>query len=117
MQLLINTNNLPNFQASPVIVNPKLYTYFGPEEPTLQLDCWEEELSPAQLEAYKKADDEHNSIQTKLNAMVKESGGEVVYSGNQYSAYTVSGKYVSMCNVLVCSIPNHFTKIHSDIIC
>lgn len=66
--------------------------YFGPDEPTLQLDCWEEDLSPIQLEAYDKADQEHNAIKNKLNSIVKESGGEVVYTGEECAAYTVSGK-------------------------
>ncbi|XP_077295216.1 zinc finger domain-containing protein relative of woc [Arctopsyche grandis] len=66
--------------------------YFGPDEPTLQLECWEEDLSPAQLQAYEKADQEHNTIKNKLSSIVKESGGEVLYTGEECTAYTVQGK-------------------------
>lgn len=66
--------------------------FFGPEEPTLQLDCWEDELSPAQLEAYKKAEQEHNTVKSKFGAIIKDTGAQVVHSGDQIWGYTVTGK-------------------------
>ncbi|KAI5640661.1 hypothetical protein NE865_06979 [Phthorimaea operculella] len=76
------------------IIEADLYkrTYFGPDVPTLELECWEEELSEAQLQAYKNADDEYKSIQNKLDEMVKETGGEIVYNGDQFTAYQLLGK-------------------------
>lgn len=69
-------------------------TYFGPDVPTLELECWEEELTESQLAAYKTADDEYKSIQTKLDGIVKETGGEIVYNGDQFTAYQLLGKQV-----------------------
>lgn len=57
----------------------------------LQLECWPDELSPAQLAAYKRADDEHLEIQTKLDDIVKSCDGEVVFTGENCAAYQVSG--------------------------
>ncbi|XP_013182872.2 uncharacterized protein LOC106129002 [Amyelois transitella] len=76
------------------IIEADLYkrTYFGPDVPTLELECWEEELSEIQLQAYKNADDEYKSIQNKLDDMVKETGGEIVYNGDQFTAYQLLGK-------------------------
>ncbi|XP_048485073.1 uncharacterized protein LOC105389402 isoform X2 [Plutella xylostella] len=67
-------------------------SYFGPDIPTLELECWEEELSEAQLQAYKNADEEYKSIQNKLDDIVKETGGEIVYNGDQFTAYQLLGK-------------------------
>ncbi|CAB3230420.1 unnamed protein product [Arctia plantaginis] len=76
------------------IIEADLYkrSYFGPDVPTLELECWEEELSEAQLQAYKNADDEYKSIQSKLDDMVKDTGGQVVYNGDQFTAYQLLGK-------------------------
>ncbi|XP_052746971.1 uncharacterized protein LOC112055572 [Bicyclus anynana] len=76
------------------IIEADLYKrlYFGPDIPTLELECWEEELSEAQLNAYKHAGDEYNNIQNKLDEMVKDTGGQVVYNGNQFTAYQLLGK-------------------------
>ncbi|XP_052758574.1 uncharacterized protein LOC113516907 [Galleria mellonella] len=76
------------------IIEADLYkrSYFGPDVPTLELECWEEELSEVQLKAFKNADDEYKSIQNKLDEMVKDTGGEIVYNGNQFTAYQLLGK-------------------------
>ncbi|KAL0895131.1 hypothetical protein ABMA27_013583 [Loxostege sticticalis] len=76
------------------IIEADLYkrSYFGPDVPTLELECWEDELSEAQLQAFKSADDEYKSIQNKLDEMVKDTGGEIVYNGDQFTAYQLLGK-------------------------
>ncbi|KAL4712994.1 hypothetical protein ACJJTC_012064 [Scirpophaga incertulas] len=76
------------------IIEADLYkrTYFGPDVPTLDLECWEEELEEVQLQAYKNADDEYKSIQNKLDEMVKDTGGQIVYNGDQFTAYQLLGK-------------------------
>ncbi|KAJ8726638.1 hypothetical protein PYW07_001336 [Mythimna separata] len=76
------------------IIEADLYkrSYFGPDVPTLELECWEEELSEVQLQAYKNADNEYKSIQNKLDDMVKDTGGEIVYNGDQFTAYQLLGK-------------------------
>ncbi|KAF9415116.1 hypothetical protein HW555_007150 [Spodoptera exigua] len=76
------------------IIEADLYkrSYFGPDVPTLELECWEEELSEAQLQAYKNADNEYKSIQNRLDEMVKDTGGEIVYNGDQFTAYQLLGK-------------------------
>lgn len=78
------------------IIEADLYkrSYFGPDVPTLELECWEEELSEAQLQAYKTADEEYKSIQNKLDEIVKDTGGEIVYNGDQFTAYQLLGKLV-----------------------
>lgn len=93
-------NQIINFSFQEVvppqaeIIEADLYkrSYFGPDVPTLELECWEEELSEAQLQAYKNADDEYKSIQSKLDDMVKDTGGQVVYNGDQFTAYQLLGK-------------------------
>lgn len=58
---------------------------------TLQMECWSEELSPAQLEAFENVEKEYNSVRNKLNDVVKKSGSENIFSGELFSAYQVSG--------------------------
>ncbi|XP_058058108.1 uncharacterized protein LOC131209131 [Anopheles bellator] len=64
----------------------------APEEvPTLNLECWTEELSPAQKAAYERAEKEHNEVRNKLKAIVQEHGGESIFSGEVFTAYQVLG--------------------------
>lgn len=49
-------------------------------------------MSEAQLAAYKYADEEYKSIQNKLDEMVKDTGGQIVYNGDQFTAYQLLGK-------------------------
>lgn len=58
---------------------------------TLKLECWSDELSPAQLAAFEKAEKEHKDVMEKLNDIVKESGGEKLFFGDVFSAYTIPG--------------------------
>lgn len=58
---------------------------------TLQMECWSEELSPAQLAAFESVENEYNSVRNKLNDVVKKSGSENIFSGELFSAYQVSG--------------------------
>ncbi|XP_049536270.1 uncharacterized protein LOC125951457 isoform X1 [Anopheles darlingi] len=60
-------------------------------EMTLSLDCWQDVLSPAQKAAYEKAEQEYNAIRSKLQAIVKESGGTNIFSGEVFTAYQVLG--------------------------
>lgn len=60
-------------------------------EITLQMECWSEELSPAQLAAFESVEKEYNSVRNKLNDVVKKSGSENIFSGELFSAYQVSG--------------------------
>lgn len=87
-----NKKELPTPQAEIIEADQYKRTYFGPDIPTLELECWEEELSEYQLKAYKVADEEYKSIQNKLDEIVKETGGEIVYNGDQFTAYQLLGK-------------------------
>lgn len=58
---------------------------------TLQLECWVDELSPAQLQAFEKAEKEHRNIRDKLKEIVSSSGGENLFLGEIFSAYQVAG--------------------------
>lgn len=60
-------------------------------EMTLELECWPDELSPAQLAAYEKAEKEHLDIQNKLKEVVSSSRGENLYLGDIFQAYQVTG--------------------------
>ncbi|XP_055606963.1 uncharacterized protein LOC129754765 [Uranotaenia lowii] len=61
------------------------------ETVTLQLDYWEDELSPAQKAAYERAEKEHNDVRKKLQDIVKEAGGKNIFSGEVFTAYQVLG--------------------------
>lgn len=67
------------------------YGDIAPLDMTLQLDCWPDELSPAQLAAFEQAEKEHNDIRSKLNDVVAASGAENLFLGEIFSAYQVSG--------------------------
>lgn len=58
---------------------------------TLKLECWQDELSPAQLQAFEKAENEHRNIREKLNEIVSSSGGDNLFLGEIFSAYHVTG--------------------------
>lgn len=74
--------------------------YSGGEEPmTLELDCWSDELSPAQLKAFEVAESEHLSIRNKLSDIVSTSGGENVFLGEVFSAYHVPGPAPGLENI------------------
>ncbi|XP_041969427.1 uncharacterized protein LOC121726217 [Aricia agestis] len=85
---------MPVIPPQAEIIEADLYkrTYFGPDIPTLELECWEEELTEVQLKAYQNADEEYKSIQTKIDDVVKETGGQIVYNGDQFTAYQLLGK-------------------------
>lgn len=65
--------------------------YDETDDHVLNLECVAEELSDAQLAAYRKADEECCKIQEKLKEAVESSGGEVVFSGEMFSAYHFMG--------------------------
>lgn len=67
------------------------YGDIPPANMTLKLQCWPEELSPAQLAAFEQAEKEHNDIKSKLNEMVSSSGAENLYLGEVFGAYQVAG--------------------------
>uniref|UniRef100_A0A182JRG4 C2H2-type domain-containing protein n=1 Tax=Anopheles christyi TaxID=43041 RepID=A0A182JRG4_9DIPT len=60
-------------------------------EVTLHLECWRDELSPAQTAAYEKAEKEHNEVRNKLTDIVQETGGKNIFSGQVFTAYQVLG--------------------------
>ncbi|CAK1544317.1 unnamed protein product [Leptosia nina] len=93
MKLKTDTEEGPTLPP-PEIIEADLYkrTYFGPDVPTLELECWEEELSEVQLQAYKHADEEYKNIQNTLDDIVKDTGGKIVYNGDQFTAYQLLGK-------------------------
>ena len=56
---------------------------------TLQLDCYEEELSETQKMMYDKALEEHNSVMTKLKEVINDA--QNIFSGEVFSAYQILG--------------------------
>lgn len=75
------------------------YGDIAPADMTLKLQCWQEDLSPAQLAAYEQAEKEHNDIKAKLNEMVASTGAENVYLGEIFGAYQVSGAVAGLENI------------------
>lgn len=75
------------------------YGDIAPADMTLKLQCWTEELSPAQLAAFEQAEKEHNDIKAKLNEVVAASGAENLYLGEVFGAYQVSGAVVGLENI------------------
>lgn len=67
------------------------YGDIAPGDMILELGCWPDELSPAQMAAYEKAEKEHNDIDSKLKEMVSATRAEKVFLGEVFSAYQVSG--------------------------
>ncbi|CRL06756.1 CLUMA_CG019459, isoform A [Clunio marinus] len=56
---------------------------------TLQLDCWDEELSEFQKAFYEKGVKEHNDIKAKIQEVV--GGAQNIFSGEIFSAYEILG--------------------------
>jgi hypothetical protein len=56
---------------------------------TLQLDCFDEELSEIQKENYEKGVKEHNDIKNRLKELIGNSHN--IYSGEIFSAYEILG--------------------------
>lgn len=75
------------------------YGDIAPAEMTLQLECWSDELSPSQLAAYERAEQEHHDIRSKLNDVVANSGAESLFLGEIFSAYQVSGVAQGLENI------------------
>uniref|UniRef100_A0A1B0C999 C2H2-type domain-containing protein n=2 Tax=Lutzomyia longipalpis TaxID=7200 RepID=A0A1B0C999_LUTLO len=55
------------------------------------MECWQEELSPVQLEAYERAEREHNDIRSKITDVMKDGSGQNIFNGNIFSAYQITG--------------------------
>lgn len=52
----------------------------------LNLETWEEELTPVQLAQQQKADQEYNDITDKLEQMSKQSDAELIHEGEVCTA-------------------------------
>uniref|UniRef100_A0A1B0GPI2 Uncharacterized protein n=2 Tax=Phlebotomus papatasi TaxID=29031 RepID=A0A1B0GPI2_PHLPP len=63
-----------------------------PEFVTLDMECWQDDLSPVQLAAYEKAEKEHNDIRQKITDVIKDSSGQNIFNGNIFSAYQLTGR-------------------------
>ncbi|XP_067626384.1 uncharacterized protein row isoform X2 [Eurosta solidaginis] len=59
---------------------------------SLELECWVEELSPAQLAAYEKVANEHNAIKTALKSALTSNEGRELFNGQVFQAYSFKGK-------------------------
>lgn len=59
---------------------------------SLELECWVEELSPAQLAAYEKVATEHNAIKNALKSALTSNEGRELFNGQVFQAYSFKGK-------------------------
>ncbi|XP_013100238.1 uncharacterized protein LOC106082337 [Stomoxys calcitrans] len=59
---------------------------------TLELECWVDELSPAQLAAYEKVANEHNAIKNALKNALSANEGKELFNGQVFQAYSFKGK-------------------------
>ncbi|XP_045469965.1 uncharacterized protein LOC123677474 isoform X2 [Harmonia axyridis] len=69
---------------------------YVPNENTLELECFVEELSDVQKEMQKKAELEERELQAKLDELIKSKKAEVVYQGEMSSAIEVN-ELISAC--------------------
>lgn len=62
----------------------------------LNLETWEEELTPIQLAQQQKADREYNDITAKLDEMSKQTDAEMIHQGEVCTALelaNITGKF------------------------
>lgn len=59
---------------------------------SLELECWVDELSPAQLAAYEKVANEHNAIKNALKTALNSNEGKELFNGQVFQAYSFKGK-------------------------
>lgn len=81
---------MPRIRVQQVVEFPQI---------SLELECWPDELSPAQLAAYETAESEHFSIRSKLNEIVSSSGAENLFLGELFAAYTFPGAVTGLEDV------------------
>lgn len=60
------------------------------DEDTLNLDCWPEELSSAQLLRQKNIKKEWADLNKELDHYVKHKMSQLIYSSDSYTVYDVS---------------------------
>lgn len=60
----------------------------------LELDCWIDDLSPAQLAAFTTAEKEHN----KIKEIFKNNDHQNLFSGDLFSVYTFKGDVLQEYN-------------------
>lgn len=60
-------------------------------EPSLQMECINEEPTPDQLVIYAKKTEEYQILRDKLNEYIISNGGEEIYSGSYLTAYQLLG--------------------------
>jgi len=59
---------------------------------SLELECWVEDLSAAQLSAYEKVASEHNAIKGALKTALTANEGKELFNGEVFQAYSFKGK-------------------------
>ncbi|XP_037949538.1 uncharacterized protein LOC119680674 [Teleopsis dalmanni] len=59
---------------------------------TLELECWIDDLSAAQLAAYEKVANEHNAIKNALKSALSNNEGKEIFNGQVFQAYSFKGK-------------------------
>lgn len=73
----------------------------NPPPMSLHLECWPDELSPAQLAAYETAESEQFSIRSKLNEIVSSTVAENLFLGELFSAYTIPGPVTGLEDIAI----------------
>lgn len=58
----------------------------------MELECWVEDLSPAQLAAYERVANEHNAIKNALKSALSANDGKELFNGQVFQAYSFKGK-------------------------
>lgn len=61
-------------------------------EISLDLDCWVDELSAAQLASYERMAQEHNAIKNALKNAMNVNEGRELFNGEIFQAYSFKGK-------------------------
>lgn len=72
----------------------------------LELECYIDDLSEAQLLAFTTAEKEHNKIKDKLKNLMTTNDGQALFNGDLFSAYTFKGNVLQEYNDYVLQRPS-----------
>lgn len=75
---------------------------------TLILECYTDDLSPAQMAIYDKAKTDQEAITDKLQELMTKQSGEELYIGEVFSAYQFQGKITSIDDSYVVKVPTKY---------
>ncbi|XP_017774857.1 PREDICTED: uncharacterized protein LOC108561434 isoform X1 [Nicrophorus vespilloides] len=73
---------------------------------TLNLECWTEELSAAQLEMRSRRQREYLEMSDKIESLIKKTGAEIIYEGFSFTAFEIESAPTTCATVPVSILPS-----------